>query len=107
MTGFVRKFRKKNSMGWVRITHAGRYRSGTKLLASLRKAAHLSSICRSVEGVNDAPSEANFKTKASKQGPTGIGGRWIVILTRKRRLRSPQWAGSEYANVKHRRWQSS
>jgi len=54
---------------------------------ALLKAAHLSSIRG--EGVDDAPSEANFKTKASKQGPTGIGGRWIVIVTRKRRVRSP------------------
>src|SRR5262245_43451598 len=46
-------------------------------------------ICRSVEGVYDAPSETNFKTKASKQGPAGIGGRWIIIVTRKRRVRSP------------------
>ena len=54
---------------------------------ALLKAAHLLSIRG--EGVDDAPSEANFKTKASKQGPTGIGGRWIVIVTRKRRVRSP------------------
>ena len=59
-------------------------------------------ICRSVEGVYDAPSETNFKTKASKQGPAGIGGRWIITVTRKRRVRSPEWAGG-YANLKDRR----
>jgi hypothetical protein len=58
-------------------------------------------ICRSVEGVYDAPSETNFKTKASKQGPAGIGGRWIITVTRKRRVRSPEWAGG-YANLKDR-----
>ena len=56
---------------------------------SLLKAAHLSSICRRGEGVDDAPSETNFKTKASKQGPAGIGGCRIIIVTRKRRVRSP------------------
>jgi hypothetical protein len=55
-----------------------------------------------VEGVYDAPSETNFKTKASKQGPAGIGGRWIITVTRKRRVRSPEWAG-RYANLKDRR----
>src|SRR5262245_7255880 len=69
---------------------------------SLLKAAHLSSICRRGEGVDDAPSETNFKTKASKQGPAGIGGCRIIIVTRKRRVRSPEWAG-RYANLKDRR----
>jgi len=69
---------------------------------ALLKAAHLSSIRG--EGVDDAPSEANFKTKASKQGPTGIGGRWIVIVTRKREGRwdnCPNGAG-ENADISRR-----
>src|SRR5262245_53889549 len=85
------------------IAPAGRYSCGSKLLASLRKVRPTCRTSyRSVEGVHDAPSETNFKTKASKQGPAGIGGRWIITVTRKRRVRSPEWAGG-YANLKDRR----
>src|SRR5215470_8206078 len=70
-----------------------------KILAVAPKSGPpLEHICRSVEGVYDAPSETNFKTKASKQGPAGIGGRRIIIVTRKRRVRSPEWAGG-YAKI--------
>src|SRR5262249_9752248 len=100
MTGLVRKFR--NSMGWVAqvrlrdvIALVQRYWRRSK------QRPHLSSIWEG-GGVHDASSEANFKTKASKQGPTSIGGRWIVIVTRKRRVRSPEWAG-RHANLKVRR----
>jgi len=74
---------------------------------SLSKAAHLSSICRRREGVDDAPSKANFKTKVSKQGPTGTGGCWIVIVARGHRVCGPWRTGSKLSRFSGRRWQSS
>ena len=61
----------------------------TKAIAAAFKAAYPSSDLRGGEGVDDAPSEANFKTKASKQGLTGIGG-WIVIVAGGHRVCGPQ-----------------
>src|SRR5262245_52529275 len=107
MTGFVRKFRKKISAEMGSLSPAGRYRFGTKLLASLRKArAHLSSICRSVKGVHDA-CEANLKTKASKQSPPGARSGWIVTVAGEHRFCSPRRTGSRLDHFKQRRWQSS
>ena len=87
-------------MGSDKVLLWGVYRFGTDWRRS-EKRAHRSSSCRSGEGVDDAPRETNFKTKASKQGPAGIGGRWIVTVTLKRRVRSPEWAGG-HANPKDR-----
>jgi hypothetical protein len=91
MTGFVRKFRKSKIMmdGFEEFACEAFIALAQTLLASLRKSGpHVAHVCRSVEGVCDA-SEANFKAKASKQGPADIGGRWIVVITYKRRIRSP------------------
>src|SRR5262245_37848137 len=85
-------------------TGSNTFAFGTVTLSRRRSERSVSTvehICRSVEGVHDAPSETNFKTKASKQGPAGIGGRWIITVTRKRRVRSPEWAGG-HANPKDR-----
>jgi hypothetical protein len=91
MTGFVRKFRKKISR-WDGFEYHLRdviAKVQSYWRRSEKSVPTVEHICRSVEGVHDAPSETNFKTKASKQGPTSIGGRRIVIVPRKRSVRSP------------------
>ena len=84
-----------------------RYHPGIKMAAVALKAAHLLSIRGWGKGGDDAPSEANFKTKASEQGATSIRGRWIVIVAGGHRVGRPWWTSSKLAYLRQRRSQSS
>jgi hypothetical protein len=83
-----------------------RYHPGIKAAVALKSGPPVEHLPVG-EGVDDAPSEANFKTKASEQGPTSIRGRWIVIVAGGHRLCGPWWTSSKLAYFRQRRWQSS